>query len=126
MAQSLSETFTKLNQIIIGWINYYRISDMKKFLEEFGGWLRHKVRVVIIKQWKKPKTIYKNLRKIKNILKSSFTDKDIFEIANARQGLYRMCNYPIINFLLSPKFLAIRKGDRPGLVNPLNYYLTKL
>lgn len=111
MARPLRETFTKLNQIIIGWINYYRISDMKKFLEEFGGWLRHKVRVIIIKQWKKPKTIFKNLRKIRDILKSSFTDKDILGIANARQGLYRMCNYPIINFLLSSNVLATRKGD---------------
>ena len=99
---------------------------MKAFLKELGGWLRHKVRVVIIKQWKKPKTIYKNLRKIRDIISSNIADKDILGIANARQGLYRMCNYPIINFLLSPKVLETRKGDRPGLVNPLKYYLSKL
>lgn len=126
IARPLSETFTKLNQIIIGWINYYKISNMKAFLKELGGWLRHKVRVVIIKQWKKPKTIYKNLRKIRDIISSNIADKDILGIANARQGLYRMCNYPIINFLLSPKVLETRKGDRPGLVNPLKYYLSKL
>lgn len=126
IARPLSETFTKLNQIIIGWVNYYKISDMKKFLNDIGGWVRHKVRVIIIKQWKKPKTIFKNLKKIRDILNSSLTDKEILGIANARQGLYRMCNYPIINFLLSPKVLATRKGDRPGLVNPLKYYLSIL
>ena len=126
IARPLSETFTKLNQIIIGWINYYKISSMKLFLKELGGWMRHKVRVVIIKQWKKPQTIFKNLRKLRDITKSSYTDKELLGIANARQGLYRMCSYPIINFLLSPKILETRKGDRPGLVNPLNYYLSKL
>lgn len=99
---------------------------MKKFLNEFGGWVRHKIRVVIIKQWKKPKTIYKNLKKLNEITNSNYTDKELLGIANARQGLYRMCNYPIINFLLSPKILETRKGDRPGLVNPLKYYLSKL
>lgn len=99
---------------------------MKLFLRELGGWMRHKVRVVIIKQWKKPQTIFKNLRKLRDITKSSYTDKELLGTANARQGLYRMCNYPIINFLLSPKILETRKGDRPGLVNPLNYYLSKL
>lgn len=126
IARPLSETFTKVNQIIIGWINYYRIGNMKKFLNEFGGWVRHKIRVVIIKQWKKPKTIYKNLKKLNEITNSNYTDKELLGIANARQGLYRMCNYPIINFLLSPKILETRKGDRPGLVNPLKYYLSKL
>lgn len=74
----------------------------------------------------KPKTIYKNLKKLRDLINFKITDKDILGIANARQGLYRMCNYPIINFLLSPKVLATRKGDRPGLGNPLKYYLSKL
>lgn len=126
IARPLSKTFTKVNQVIIGWINYYRIGNMKRFLNEFGGWVRHKIRVVIIKQWKKPKTIYKNLKKLNEITNSNYTDKELLGIANARQGLYRMCNYPIINFLLSPKILETRKGDRPGLVNPLKYYLSKL
>ena len=126
IAKPLTVTFIKLNQIIIGWINYYRIGNMKTFLKGLGEWLRHKVRVVIIKQWKKPRTIYKNLKKLRNITKMKYTDKELLGISNARQGLYRMCKHPTINFLLSPKILATRKGDRPGLVNPLEYYLSKL
>ena len=44
----LSITFTKLNQIIKGWINYFRIGSMKGFIDNFGEWLRHKVRIIII------------------------------------------------------------------------------
>ena len=49
IARPLGETFTRINQVVIGWINYYRIGDMKEFLKrDFGPWLRHKVRVIIL------------------------------------------------------------------------------
>ncbi len=54
----LAITFTKLNQIIKGWINYFRIGSMKMFIDNFGQWLRNKVRVIIIKKWKKLMRIY--------------------------------------------------------------------
>lgn len=126
ITKSNKELFTKLNQIIVGWINYYRISDMKKFITRIGEWLRHKVRVIIIKKWKKRPTIYNNLIKLRNKLNLSITDKQIYGIANARQGLYRMCTHPTINFLITPKLLSTKTKDRPGLVNPLSYYLSKL
>ena len=66
-ARSIKQTFIMLNWLIRGWINYYRIGSMKIFLEEYGRWLRHKVRVVILKQWKKPKRIYLNLQKLNRI-----------------------------------------------------------
>ena len=72
------------------------------------------------------KTIYKNLKKLRNITKMKYTDKELQGISNARQGLYRMCKYPTIKFLLPPKILATRKGDKLGLVSPLEYYLSKL
>ncbi|WP_339360154.1 group II intron maturase-specific domain-containing protein, partial [Tetragenococcus halophilus] len=49
MLRPLAVTFTKLNQTIRGWINYYRIGRMKTYLAKFGQWIRHKVRVIIIK-----------------------------------------------------------------------------
>lgn len=123
VARPLSYTFTKVNQIVRGWINYFRIGSMKKFMKEFGQWLRHKIRVVIIKQWKKPMRVYTNLQRINKRFKCNFTDEDIFKVANTRLGLYRQCGLNVINFIISPKVLAIQKAERPGLVNPLEYYL---
>ena len=122
-AEPLSYIFTKVNQIVKGWINYFRIGSMKTFITEFGKWLRHKIRVIIIKQWKKPKRIYINLQRINKRFKCNFTDEDIFKVANSRLGLYRQCGMNVINFIISPTVLAIRKANRPGLVNPLEYYL---
>ena len=122
---SLAITFTKLNQIIRGWINYFRIGSMKSFIESFGQWLRHKVRVIIIKQWKKPMRIYTNLQRLNKAFKGKFEDEDIFKVANSRLGWYRRCGMDVVNYILSPKVLAIanKKKGRPGLVNPLAYYL---
>ena len=123
VSRPLSVTFKKLNQMIRGWIQYFKISSIKVFLEEFGQWLRHKVRCIIIKQWKRPRTIYKNLMKLNIACRYKFTHDDIFKCANSRLGWYRRSTGNIVNFLLSPTVLGIKKGDRPGLVNPLIYYL---
>ena len=122
-AEPLSYIFTKVNQIVKGWINYFRIGSMKTFITEFGQWLRHKIRVIIIKQWKIPKRIYINLQRVNKRFKCNFNEEDIYKVANSRLGLYRQCGMNVINFILSPTVLAIRKANRPGLVNPLEYYL---
>jgi len=52
VAKPLYIVFTKLNQIVRGWVNYYHIGSMNTYLrDKFGPWLRHKVRVVIVKQF---------------------------------------------------------------------------
>ena len=124
-ALPLSTVFTKVNPIVRGWINYFRIGSMKTFLKEFGEWLRHKIRVIILKQWKKPKRIYTNLQSLNRILKVNISDERIYSTANTRLGLYRQANGNTIKFLLSPKVLSMKSKDRPGLINPLEYYQSK-
>ena len=124
-ALPLSTVFTQVNQIVRGWINYFRIGSMKTFLKEFGEWLRHKIRVIILKQWKKPKRIYTNLQSLNRILKVNISDERIYSTANTRLGLYRQANGNTIKFLLSPKVLSMKSKDRPGLINPLEYYQSK-
>ena len=125
VSRPLASTFTKLNQIIRGWINYFRIGSMKQFIEDFGRWLRHKVRVIIVKQWKKNTTIYNNLRGINKVYKYGFTDEEIHMVANTRLGWYRRCGQRTINYILNADLLSKpnKKRNRPGLVNPLSYYL---
>lgn len=116
-------TFTRINQIVKGWINYFRIGKMKTFIDEFGQWLRHKIRAILIKQWKKPNRIYTNLKRLNERLPYHFTEEQIYSVANSRLGWYRRASGWVSSFLLNADILAIRKGNRPGLVNPLEYYL---
>ena len=125
VAMPLSLIFTKVNQIVRGWINYFRIGSIKVFLFKFGQWMRHKIRVIIIKQWKLPKKIYTNLMRINKVFRCGFSDEDIHKTANTRLGLYKRCTGNVINYLLSPKVLGIKKAERPGLIDPLEYYLTR-
>ena len=92
------------------------------FKGEFGPWLRHKVRVVILKQWKKFMTIYNNLMKINLKNNNGFDEESIFKVATSRLGWYKRAGMNVVNFILSPKVLEKAKGDRPALVNPLAYY----
>lgn len=128
VSRPLAIIFTKLNQIIRGWINYFRIGSMKQFIVKFGQWLRHKVRVIIIKQWKRSRRIFINLQRLNKAFKCNFDDKAIYKVANSRLGWYRRSGMDVVNYLLSPKVLATanKKKDRPGLVDPLNYYLSSL
>ena len=75
IARPLMVTIKRVNQIVKGWINYFRIGMMKQFMEEFGQWLRHKIRVIVIKQWKKPKTIFRNLSYLNRKYKNGFDDE---------------------------------------------------
>ncbi len=123
-ARTISSTFIRLNWLIRGWVNYYRIGSMKRFLDEYGQWLRHKVRVVILKQWKKPRTIYKNLQTMNRIVGCNFNEEEIYKVANSRLGWYRRCGMYVVNYALNPKILGRKTKDRPGLVDPLVSYLS--
>ena len=123
-ARTMKSTFMRLNWLIRGWVNYYRIGRMKGFLDEYGQWLRHKVRVVILKQWKKPRRIYLNLQKLNRIVGCNFAEEEICKVANSRLGWYRRSGMYVVNYALNPEILGRKTKDRPGLVDPLSYYLS--
>ena len=123
IARPLAVTIKRVNEIVKGWINYFRIGMMKQFMEEFGQWLRHKIRIIVIKQWKIPKTIYKNLCYMNRKYKCGFDHESIFKVANSRLGWYRQSGMNVVNFIISPMVLETKIKDGAGLLNPLNYYL---
>lgn len=126
IARPLAVTFKRVNQMVMGWINYFHIGIMKEFIGKFGQWLRHKIRVIIIKQWKRPKTIFKNLSFLNRKFKNGFDEESIFKVANARLGWYKRCSMNVVNYILNPTLLETKTKERAGLLNPLNYYLRKV
>ena len=89
IARSNVITFTRINQIVRGWINYFKIRKMKMFIDKFGQWLRHKIRVIIIKQWKKPVKLERRLQLLNRKFPYKFSEEQIYSVANSRLGWYR-------------------------------------
>lgn len=123
IARPLVETIKRVNEMVRGWINYFRIGMMKTFMQEFGAWLRHKIRVIVLKQWKTPRTIYRNLCYLNQKNKNGFDHEAIYKVANSRFGWYRRSGMNVVNFIISPDLLENKIKDGAGLLNPLNYYL---
>ena len=124
IAQPMDKVFLTLNQKIQGWINYYSIGYMKTFMTEVGKWLRHKVRVLYLKIWKRPKTICRNLTKLNHFFECGFSAERIRITANSRLGLWKSSNGDVVNFCISPNFINTNNHNRRGLADPLHYYLS--
>jgi RNA-directed DNA polymerase len=52
-----------LNPVLRGWIQYYRLAEVKEFAQKLDQWIRRRVRLIIWQQWKRPYTRFKNLVK---------------------------------------------------------------
>jgi RNA-directed DNA polymerase len=61
--RSLSQVIKELNQLLRGWLQYFRLAEVKGGFEELDGWLRRKLRCRLWRRWKRPFSRAKNLMK---------------------------------------------------------------
>jgi RNA-directed DNA polymerase len=61
--RSLKQTIERLTPVLRGWIAYFRLTEVKGVLEELDGWIRHKLRTLLWRQWKRVYTRARNLMK---------------------------------------------------------------
>ena len=61
--RSLSRVIEQLTPILRGWINYFGLADVKGIFQQLDAWLRRKLRCILWRQWKRPRTRAKNLMK---------------------------------------------------------------
>jgi group II intron reverse transcriptase/maturase len=89
----------KLNQKIIGWINYFGIAKAKGHIQKIEGWIRRRLRACIWKQWKLPRT------RCKNLVKLGMDKYKAYQYSNTRKGYWRISNSPILSKTLTNKYL---------------------
>lgn len=102
----------RLNQVIRGWINYFRMGNMKKALTRIDEHLRTRMRIVIWKQWKTREKRIWGLRKLGApmwMAKQSAGFCDHYQAVAKTTGLHH----------ISKEILA-----RRGLLSCLDYYLS--
>ena len=109
---SLDERIIKLNQIIRGWINYFRIADMKTYMTSISEHLRRRIRCIIWKQWKTCSHRHKCL------LKLGVSKEKAKRTAYSRASYWHNSMSIIVNVAISNKRLK-----QKGLASPLDHYL---
>ena len=86
-----------------GWVNYFKLADMRSLLCQVDKWMRRRIRMVYWKQWKRVRTRYKMLRKC------GIERQKAWEFANTRKSYWRTAGSPIMSKAIRNEQLR-RKG----------------
>ena len=98
-AMSMETRFLKLRQVIRGWVNYFKIANMKRIAQKLDEWIRRRIRMCYWKQWKKIKTKHDNLVRL------GIENDKAWQFANTRKSYWRISNSPILEKSLNNKTL---------------------
>jgi len=102
----------KLNQIIRGWVQYFKLADMKGIMETIDQWVRRRIRMITWKRWKKVKTKFGNLQKL-GVAKGK-----AWEWANTRKSYWHTAGSWILATTLTKA-----RFEKQGYLSFLKYYL---
>ena len=108
----LTYRIKKINEVLRGWINYYRKSSMKRKITSLGEWLRNAIRVIIWKQWKVPS------KQIPSLVKLGIDEEEAKGLTFCRKGYQFIAHSCVVHRAISNSRLKKR-----GLLDPLEYYL---
>lgn len=102
---------TALGYYIKGWVQYFKLADMRNLLLNIDGWYRRRLRMVIWKQWKRIKT------KVANLIKLGINKQKAYEWGNTRKGYWHIANSYILSRTITDE--RLRKA---GYVFFSDYY----
>ena len=108
---SMDYRISKLNPVIRGWINYFRICDMKGLMNRIDGWLRVRIRMCIWKQWKTARN------REKALVKLGFPRWGAHRYANTRKGCMAIARSRIMTRAVPKRIL-----DLKGLLSLADHY----
>ncbi len=101
----------KLNELIRGWINYFKIGSMKTLCAKLDSNIRYRMRMCIWKQWKTPQN------RAKNLMKLGVNKGLAWSMAYYGAHIARVCLGGAMHNAITKERLT-----RFGLVSMLDYY----
>lgn len=104
----------RLNQVVRGWMNYFKLADAKMLIQGLDEWIRSRIRMVTWKRWKKFRTRYMNLKRL------GIKDEQAWMWANTRKGYWRTAHSPILLRALSNE-----RFKRAGYLSLMECYSAK-
>lgn len=108
---SLDKRIKQINYLVRGWVNYFRIANMKSVITEIDEHLRTRIRVIIWKQWKIPK------RRTKALIQLGVRPELAKTISYTRKGYQLICKTDWLKFAIN-----IERLRKRGLVFLLDQY----
>lgn len=90
-SQSMEKRLIKLNEYLKGWMGYFRHAETRSIFKSLDEWIRRRLRMCLLKQWKKPKT------KRKNLINLGIPIDWAYLISASRKGYWRLSNTPQVN-----------------------------
>jgi group II intron reverse transcriptase/maturase len=76
----LAATISTLNPVLRGWAAYFKLAEPKRALEERDGWIRHKLRCILWRQWKRP------YARARNMMQRGLTEERAWRSATNGRG----------------------------------------
>ena len=106
----LKERIIKLNQVIRGWINYFKIANMKCRMQVAGEHLRRRIRCLVWKQWQR------STKRIRMLMKLGANEDQARAMAYTRKKYWNTSLY-------LGRYITNELLNKLGLVFPLDHYL---
>ena len=108
---SFDERIQRINRLIRGWINYFKLASIQAKLKKLEEWLRNRLRYCIWHHWKKPE------RKRKNLIRLGIKHGMAYAWSRTRMGGWAVAQSPILRTTITVKRLKMR-----GYVSLVEYY----
>jgi RNA-directed DNA polymerase len=88
----------KLNEYLVGWVNYYNLADTRSVIVKLEGWLNRRLRMIRWKEWKLPKT------KVRKLIELGVPEWKAYEWGNTRKAYWRISKSPILHKTLGKAY----------------------
>lgn len=108
---SFEERINRINQLIRGWINYFKLASIQGKLKKLEEWLRNRLRYCIWHDWKKPE------RKRKNLIRLGIDQNHAYAWSRTRMGGWAVAQSPILRTTITIERLKMK-----GYVSLIEYY----
>ena len=108
---SMEKRLEKLNAYLLGWSGYFGIIQTKSVLQELDEWIRRRLRMCLLKQWKLCKT------KLTNLVNLGIAEKWAGCVAFSRKQCWRLANTPQSN-----KAFGLAYWREQGLIRLVDRY----
>lgn len=110
-SQAIAERIQELNTYLKGWIGYFRSAETPSTFQRLDEWIRRRLRMCLLKQWKTPQAC------LRNLVKLGLNPKWASNISGSRKGYWPLSLTPQVH-----KTLGLAYWRTQGLVSLVERY----